>query len=379
MPVEKEPSDKVIGATINGNGGFTGDTMVAGVQNRVRVTGSSASLLAIVVGNSITGGSIPASTTVSAISLDNATTPTVATLTISQNVPVPAVVSNYVLNMSSRNGLAKYGDGTLVLGGESTYTGATYITGGKVNVKKLTNGGVASPIGAASNAANNIVLSGGILGYIGDSVTTDRGFQINEIGGVEVARMGSVATFNGNLSGGVGGAAGVLEKTGQGTLSIARIEGNITTPTIPGTGGATNIGGMTVKSGTLQLTYNNPNSNDNTNRFSASNAALTMAGGRLVLKGMDNVDQPNTAFGNPTENRVQQFQGVVIQRRGSNSNGETFTVRKVSNGVGVERIFPTASPSIDKIEVLKRGKVRRAKLNYLKGRQGKSARIKEKI
>lgn len=77
--------------------------------------------------------------------------------------------------------------------------------------------------------------------------------------------------------------------------------------------------------------------------------------------------------------RVQQFQGVVIQRRGSSSNGETFTVRKVSNGVGVERIFPTASPSIDKIEVLKQGKVRRAKLNYLKGRQGKSARIKEKV
>lgn len=77
--------------------------------------------------------------------------------------------------------------------------------------------------------------------------------------------------------------------------------------------------------------------------------------------------------------RVQQFQGVVIQRRGSNSNGETFTVRKVSNGVGVERIFPTSSPSIDKVEVMKRGNVRRAKLNYLKGRHGKSARIKEKV
>jgi large subunit ribosomal protein L19 len=77
--------------------------------------------------------------------------------------------------------------------------------------------------------------------------------------------------------------------------------------------------------------------------------------------------------------RVQQFQGVVIQRRGSSSNGETFTVRKVSNGVGVERIFPTSSPSIDKIEVMKRGSVRRAKLYYMKGRHGKSARIKEKI
>jgi large subunit ribosomal protein L19 len=77
--------------------------------------------------------------------------------------------------------------------------------------------------------------------------------------------------------------------------------------------------------------------------------------------------------------RVQQFQGVVIQRRGTGTNGETFTVRKVSNGVGVERIFPIVSPSIDKIEVMKQGKVRKAKLYYMKGRQGKAARIKEKI
>ena len=77
--------------------------------------------------------------------------------------------------------------------------------------------------------------------------------------------------------------------------------------------------------------------------------------------------------------RIQQFQGVVLYRRGTNTNGETFSVRKVSNGVGVERIFPMLSPSIDKIEFIKAGKVRRAKLYYLKGRQGKSARIKEKI
>ena len=77
--------------------------------------------------------------------------------------------------------------------------------------------------------------------------------------------------------------------------------------------------------------------------------------------------------------RIQQFQGTVIQRRGGGTNGESFTVRKVSNGVGVERIFPIVSPSIDKIEVIKEGKVRRAKLNYLKGRHGKSARIKERV
>lgn len=77
--------------------------------------------------------------------------------------------------------------------------------------------------------------------------------------------------------------------------------------------------------------------------------------------------------------RIQQFQGVVITRRGKGTNGESFSVRKVSNGVGVERIFPFLSPSIDKIEVMKLGKVRRAKLYYMKGRQGKSARIKEKL
>ncbi|WKN33381.1 50S ribosomal protein L19 [Porifericola rhodea] len=76
--------------------------------------------------------------------------------------------------------------------------------------------------------------------------------------------------------------------------------------------------------------------------------------------------------------RIQQFQGVVIQRRNSNSNGETFTVRKVSNGIGVERIFPILSPSLEKIEVIRRGKVRRARLFYLRGRQGKAARIKER-
>ncbi|MCO5272963.1 MAG: 50S ribosomal protein L19 [Cyclobacteriaceae bacterium] len=77
--------------------------------------------------------------------------------------------------------------------------------------------------------------------------------------------------------------------------------------------------------------------------------------------------------------RIQQFQGVVLYRRGKSTNGETFSVRKISNGVGVERIFPLLSPSIEKIELVKAGKVRRAKLYYLKGRQGKSARIKEKL
>lgn len=77
--------------------------------------------------------------------------------------------------------------------------------------------------------------------------------------------------------------------------------------------------------------------------------------------------------------RIQQFQGVVLYRRGKGTNGESFSVRKVSNGVGVERIFPVVSPSIEKIEFMKAGKVRRAKLYYMRGRQGKAARIKEKL
>lgn len=75
--------------------------------------------------------------------------------------------------------------------------------------------------------------------------------------------------------------------------------------------------------------------------------------------------------------RIQQFQGIVIQRRNSGMSS-TFTVRKMSNGVGVERIFPTNSPFIETIEVNKRGKVRRARLFYLRKLTGKAARIKER-
>ncbi|SEN14162.1 50S ribosomal protein L19 [Lihuaxuella thermophila] len=74
--------------------------------------------------------------------------------------------------------------------------------------------------------------------------------------------------------------------------------------------------------------------------------------------------------------RIQIFEGVVIQRRGGGVS-ETFTVRKISYGVGVERTFPLHSPRIEKIEVVRRGKVRRAKLFYLRKLRGKAARIKE--
>jgi large subunit ribosomal protein L19 len=75
--------------------------------------------------------------------------------------------------------------------------------------------------------------------------------------------------------------------------------------------------------------------------------------------------------------RIQVFQGVVIRKRKGTTDA-TFTVRKVSYGIGVERIFPSHSPTIDRVEIVTRGKVRRAKLYYLRKLRGKAARIKEK-
>src|ERR1700691_5718215 len=79
--------------------------------------------------------------------------------------------------------------------------------------------------------------------------------------------------------------------------------------------------------------------------------------------------------GEGDKERIQPFEGVVMSRRGE-LLGESFTVRRVSFGIGVERIFPVHSPMISSIEVLKQGRVRRAKLNYLRARKGKAARIK---
>ena len=73
--------------------------------------------------------------------------------------------------------------------------------------------------------------------------------------------------------------------------------------------------------------------------------------------------------------RIQVFEGVVMKRQGG-SNRETFTVRKSSGGIGVEKTWPLHSPNVEKIEVVRRGKVRRAKLNYLRGRVGKAAKVK---
>ena len=76
--------------------------------------------------------------------------------------------------------------------------------------------------------------------------------------------------------------------------------------------------------------------------------------------------------------RIQVFEGTVLKRQGGGSR-ETFTVRKISYGVGVEKIFPVHSPNIAKVETVRKGKVRRAKLNYLRNRVGKKAKVKELV
>ena len=79
-----------------------------------------------------------------------------------------------------------------------------------------------------------------------------------------------------------------------------------------------------------------------------------------------------------TTERVQVFEGTVLKKQGGGAR-ETFTVRKSSNGVGVEKTWPLHSPNVEKVEVIRRGKVRRAKLNYLRERSGKSAKVKELV
>lgn len=76
--------------------------------------------------------------------------------------------------------------------------------------------------------------------------------------------------------------------------------------------------------------------------------------------------------------RIQVFEGVVLKKQGGSSR-ETFTVRKNSNGIGVEKTWPLHSPNVEKVEVIRRGKVRRAKLNYLRQRVGKAAKVKELV
>lgn len=109
---------------------------------------------------------------------------------------------------------------------------------------------------------------------------------------------------------------------------------------------------------------------------------------KIIEAGMLKEDVPAFAIGDTVKvhvkiregerERIQVFEGIVIARKGSGVS-ETFTVRRLSYGVGVERVFPLHSPNVAKVEVVRHGHVRRAKLYYLRGRVGKAAKVKEQI
>lgn len=109
---------------------------------------------------------------------------------------------------------------------------------------------------------------------------------------------------------------------------------------------------------------------------------------KIIEEGMVKEDKPVIEIGDVVKvhvkiregerERIQMFEGTVIARRGSGVS-ETFTVRRVSYGVGVERVFPVNSPNVAKVECVRHGKVRRAKLYYLRDRVGKAAKVKEQI
>jgi large subunit ribosomal protein L19 len=109
----------------------------------------------------------------------------------------------------------------------------------------------------------------------------------------------------------------------------------------------------------------------------AAQAAKLLAGKTIPTFAPGDTVVVNVKVKEGDRTRVQAYEGVCIARAGSGLN-ESFTVRKISYGEGVERVFPVYSPNIDSIRVMRRGKVRRAKLYYLRDRQGKSARIAEK-
>ncbi len=109
---------------------------------------------------------------------------------------------------------------------------------------------------------------------------------------------------------------------------------------------------------------------------------------KLMTEGMIKEDKPEIKIGSTVRvsvkiregerERIQMFEGTVIAKRGSGV-AETFTVRRVAYGVGVERVFPLHSPKVEDVQVIRRGRVRRAKLYYLRGRQGKAAKVKEQL
>lgn len=299
-----------------------------GVNNLVVQTTAGSGTLNVISGNPlelyvgmpISGPNIPEGATITGFNNNTSFNISLAPTT-TEAAMAPTV--------APRNGLVKSGPGILFLAGQNTFTGAVRAIGGTLSVTEINNANVPGPLGASDASFNNLVLAGATLQYTGNSVTTDRGFKINETAAIDVALSGTRLKMEGNLSGGDGLAEGKLTKTGGGTLNITR--------TVL-TGGATNIFELEVLDGRLELQNANANGDAQAgvnNRFASSLAAVTMGGGVLELIGLPNtIAATGTDF---SENRSQQLHGALTFAAGSSEI-------RVTSGAGTTTTLELQNP-----------------------------------
>ncbi|MBL9117050.1 MAG: autotransporter-associated beta strand repeat-containing protein [Verrucomicrobiaceae bacterium] len=287
--------------------GGVNNLVVSTTIGSTRVVVTSGSVRDLYVGMPVTGPGIPAGAVIASFS-DNVSF-NLTTEIAGTSAAATATASNVVLEVSGRNGFLKSGTGTAFLTGPNTFSGGVEIVGGTLSVPVMNNGGTVGPLGTSLGAPDKLIISSASLQYTGNSASTDRGFQVNELANIDIALSGTDLTIYGNVSGGVGGALGRLQKSGIGTLTIQRNDNS---------GGSGNLGSFEVLNGTLVLAYNNanqenvPNQGGASNRFASNLAGLTVGGGIFELRGLD--DTPvASGLTERSENRSQQlFGGLVI-------------------------------------------------------------------
>jgi|GEM_PF-5628175 len=236
-------------------------------SNNRRIDGLDAAQVAtLAVGTEVVGPGIPAGATISGF---------FSGTSIQISVAHVADGSAVTPTFEYHNGLEKLGGGDLILAHANLYTGTTTIANGVLTATVIADGGVASSLGASSNAAANLVFNGGALRYVGDNATTDRGFTINEFARFEVGHEAASLTMTGTTSG-----TERMEVGGSGSLVL--------------TGSSTGVTHWYLDEGTVELRMNTAN-----NRFANALSDLTLAGGTLRV------------VGDPLADRIQQFGGQL--------------------------------------------------------------------
>ncbi|MCP5559444.1 MAG: autotransporter-associated beta strand repeat-containing protein [Verrucomicrobiaceae bacterium] len=242
-------------------------------SNNRRIDGLDASQVAtLAVGTEVVGPGIPAGATITGFF--SGTSIQISTAHVADG-------SSVTPTFDYHGGLEKLGPGDLILTNSNLYTGTTTIANGVLTATVIADGGVASSLGASSNAASNLVFNGGALRYVGDNASTDRGFTINEFARFEVGHEAASLTMTGTTSG-----TERMEVGGPGTLVL--------------TGSSTGVTHWYLDEGAVELQLNTAN-----NRFANSLADLTLAGGTLRV------------VGDPLADRTQQFGGQLTIGSGS--------------------------------------------------------------